>query len=91
MSADGGMHVGMLAVLTLAAAAPDSATASPLACSLTAVSLLLLQALKAAGLGVQSLEELSKAGGAAPADPIPPKPTDYCTIMYTSGTTGECE
>jgi long-chain acyl-CoA synthetase len=29
------------------------------------------------------------AGAASPAEPVPPSPDDYCTIMYTSGTTGE--
>ena len=28
-------------------------------------------------------------GAAKPAEPSPPAPSDLCTIMYTSGTTGD--
>lgn len=28
-------------------------------------------------------------GEEKPAEPVPPKPEDLCTIMYTSGTTGD--
>jgi long-chain acyl-CoA synthetase len=38
---------------------------------------------------VVSFDELMAKGKAAPAEPVPPKPEDLCTIMYTSGTTGE--
>lgn len=48
-----------------------------------------LQVLTAAGVTVTSFEELAKAGEAKPADAVPPAPQDYCTIMYTSGTTGD--
>ena len=37
---------------------------------------------------MQSFEELLEAGRAAPVPAVPPKPDNYCTIMYTSGTTG---
>ena len=33
-------------------------------------------------------DDLAAAGKARPAPAVPPKPEDYCTIMYTSGTTG---
>jgi hypothetical protein len=38
---------------------------------------------------VLSWPEAIESGKAVPAAPVPPKPDDYCTIMYTSGTTGE--
>jgi long-chain acyl-CoA synthetase len=47
------------------------------------------QDLKAHGLTVQSWDETLAVGRAAPAAPVAPTPEDYCTIMYTSGTTGE--
>lgn len=47
------------------------------------------EALKALGITVTSFDELLAAGEAKPAAPVPPKPDDYCTIMYTSGTTGD--
>jgi hypothetical protein len=47
------------------------------------------QAVKAAVPKVMTWTELLAAGAAAPAPPQPPKPEDLCTIMYTSGTTGE--
>lgn len=50
--------------------------------------LVFLQVLKSHGIAVQSFSELLSAGQAKPAEPVPPKPEDYCTIMYTSGTTG---
>jgi len=40
-------------------------------------------------LSVVSLADLTAAGAAGPADPAPPAPEDLCTIMYTSGTTGD--
>ena len=42
------------------------------------------------GYRVQTLEEVQALGRAAPSPPVPPKPEDLCTIMYTSGTTGAC-
>jgi acyl-coenzyme A synthetase/AMP-(fatty) acid ligase len=47
------------------------------------------QALEGLGIKVVAFEELASAGLAKPVQPVPPKPEDYCTIMYTSGTTGE--
>ena len=47
-------------------------------------------ALEAAGVGdVSSLAAWEARGAAAPAPPSPPAPSDLCTIMYTSGTTGD--
>jgi len=48
-----------------------------------------IQAIKGKGLVVESFDELQKQGAATPAAAVPPKPDDYCTIMYTSGTTGD--
>lgn len=45
-----------------------------------------LQAIKTNEVKVLSWEELTKE--VTPVDPVPPKPEDVCTIMYTSGTTG---
>ena len=36
-----------------------------------------------------SFEEFAALGAAKPAAPTPPAAEDYCTIMYTSGTTGD--
>ena len=41
-----------------------------------------------AGLKVYTWEDFIELGRKHPAEPIPPKPQDLCTIMYTSGTTG---
>ena len=49
-----------------------------------------LAAVRAAdGLKVMSFDELLEAGAQAPDVSHPPKPSDICTIMYTSGTTGD--
>ncbi|EFJ51208.1 hypothetical protein VOLCADRAFT_73402 [Volvox carteri f. nagariensis] len=48
-------------------------------------------AIKAAtdiGYKVLSFSELLALGAEKPAEPVPPKPEELCTIMYTSGTTG---
>lgn len=42
-----------------------------------------------AGLSVTPFEEFLSAGASLPEAADPPAPTDYCTIMYTSGTTGD--
>ncbi|CAI7781178.1 unnamed protein product [Closterium sp. NIES-54] len=47
------------------------------------------KALKDLGIKALSWEDAIKEGESNPAEPIPPKPEDICTIMYTSGTTGE--
>jgi long-subunit acyl-CoA synthetase (AMP-forming) len=46
------------------------------------------QRAEACGLKVLSWAQALAAGKAAPAAPVPPTADDYCTIMYTSGTTG---
>ncbi|WIA35224.1 hypothetical protein OEZ86_003686 [Tetradesmus obliquus] len=48
-----------------------------------------VQVLTAAGVSVMSFEALAQAGAAKPVAAVAPKPDDYCTIMYTSGTTGD--
>lgn len=48
----------------------------------------LWQAAEAAKALVYSFDDLLKLGDSKPCDPVPPKPTDLSTIMYTSGTTG---
>jgi hypothetical protein len=50
---------------------------------------MLLQAAQEAGIAVHSWEEFLELGRGAPAEACPPKPADLCTIMYTSGTTGD--
>jgi long-chain acyl-CoA synthetase len=55
------------------------------ACHLTA-----LQAISNCGnYQVFTFDALLKLGAEKPAEPVPPSPEDLCTIMYTSGTTGE--
>jgi len=39
-------------------------------------------------IDVRTIDEVIKMGKENPADPVPPKPDDLCTIGYTSGTTG---
>jgi long-chain acyl-CoA synthetase len=41
------------------------------------------------GYQLYSIEELKKIGADTPAEPCPPTEEDICTIMYTSGTTGD--
>ncbi|KAJ9525357.1 hypothetical protein QJQ45_003248 [Haematococcus lacustris] len=48
-----------------------------------------VKALETAGLRVQRWEELLAAGRAAPVAAQRVTPEDLCTIMYTSGTTGD--
>lgn len=38
---------------------------------------------------MHSFAEFLALGRAAPSAPVPPGPDDLCTIMYTSGTTGD--
>ncbi|GFR48302.1 hypothetical protein Agub_g10182 [Astrephomene gubernaculifera] len=47
-----------------------------------------LKAARELGYTVHSFAELLELGAKQPAQPVPPKPSDLCTIMYTSGTTG---
>ena len=47
------------------------------------------QGITQAGVAVHSFDEFLALGKANPAPPVPPSPEDYCTIMYTSGTTGD--
>ena len=44
---------------------------------------------KELGLAVYSYDEFIDLGKSKPAEPIPPAAKDLCTIMYTSGTTGD--
>lgn len=39
-------------------------------------------------LNVISFDDVLKSGEQNPVDPVPPKPEDLCSIMYTSGSTG---
>lgn len=48
-----------------------------------------LQPFSDLGISTASMDEVTSQGGAKPKDPIVPKPDDMCTIMYTSGTTGD--
>lgn len=44
---------------------------------------------KSKGVAVYSFEDFMALGKSKPKDASPPKPEDLCTIMYTSGTTGD--
>ncbi|KAI8474564.1 MAG: hypothetical protein J3K34DRAFT_407403 [Monoraphidium minutum] len=48
-----------------------------------------IKALQGQGIAVAAWEDALAAGAGAPAAPMPPSADDYCTIMYTSGTTGD--
>jgi len=52
-------------------------------------SLLAFQSAKGLGYSVYSFEELKSLGASSPAESVPPKSEELCTIMYTSGTTGD--
>lgn len=45
--------------------------------------------MEAQGVSVLSWDEAIESGSASPVKSVPPSPDDYCTIMYTSGTTGD--
>ena len=49
---------------------------------------IVLQEIEEAGTKVLSWDQALEMGRAQPAAAIPPQPSDLCTIMYTSGTTG---
>lgn len=48
-----------------------------------------MQTIESLGYKVYSFNTVAALGKATPAEPVPPSPEDLCTIMYTSGTTGE--
>lgn len=48
-----------------------------------------LQGAKGAGKKIYSFVEFQELGAQHPAPPVPPAADDLCTIMYTSGTTGD--
>lgn len=48
-----------------------------------------IEAVKATKHKIFSFDEVKKMGMEAPKEPVPPTPDDLCTIMYTSGTTGD--
>eukprot|EP00891_Asterochloris_glomerata_P009967 jgi/Astpho2/9967/Aster-06780 len=48
-----------------------------------------IQAMQEAGIKLYTYSEFLALGEQNPAPPTPPKPDDLCTIMYTSGTTGD--
>ena len=52
-------------------------------------ALALVRRARNGSLSVLTLPELLAKGEAKPAPPVPPAPEDLCTIMYTSGTTGD--
>jgi long-chain acyl-CoA synthetase len=43
------------------------------------------QAVEAAGVAVYSFDDFLKLGRENPAEPVPPKPEDLCTIMCEWG------
>lgn len=44
---------------------------------------------KGLGMDIYSFDEFLTLGRSKPVDPVPPAAKDLCTIMYTSGTTGD--
>ncbi|KAJ1723807.1 medium-chain fatty acid-CoA ligase faa2 [Coemansia erecta] len=40
------------------------------------------------GLVLTDVDQVIEMGRAKPTDPTPPKPTDYCMLLFSSGTTG---
>ena len=48
-----------------------------------------MQAIEGLGIAVYSYDAFQALGAAKPSEPTPPAAEDYCTIMYTSGTTGD--
>ncbi len=48
-----------------------------------------LQACREARITTHTWAAFLALGAAKPAEPSPPAPSDLCTIMYTSGTTGD--
>lgn len=51
------------------------------------LDLLGLQTTQSLGIRVFEFQEFARVGSSNPSPPVPPKPQDLCTIMYTSGTT----
>ena len=51
--------------------------------------LMCMQAAEKAGINAYTWQAFLDLGRKAPSPPHPPKPDDLCTIMYTSGTTGD--
>ena len=51
--------------------------------------MLRLQAVADLGIVLKSFDEMLAAGAAKPVEPVQASPDDLCTIMYTSGTTGD--
>lgn len=47
-----------------------------------------IQRAKNRGIAIHTFEEVEKLGASKNFPEVPPKPTDCCTICYTSGTTG---
>ncbi|KAF5833204.1 hypothetical protein DUNSADRAFT_10554 [Dunaliella salina] len=48
-----------------------------------------VESVQSMGVAIMSWEDLLNKGRSQPMpEPVPPKPEDLCTIMYTSGTTG---
>ena len=48
-----------------------------------------MQAAKEAGIAAYTWQQFLDLGRKSPASARPPKPDDLCTVMYTSGTTGD--
>ena len=48
-----------------------------------------VQAAKEAGITAYTWQQFLDLGRKSPASARPPKPDDLCTVMYTSGTTGD--
>ena len=76
------------ATMSSAALAKTAMQATGVSLLLHLCSLAVQDMQEKAGLQVHTWEDFIELGRKHPAEPIPPKPQDLCTIMYTSGTTG---
>lgn len=64
-------------------------SAGGLAHKSTSLGMCCMQAASEAGIKAYSWEQFLELGRRKPGGPVPPSPEDLCTIMYTSGTTGD--
>ena len=56
-------------------------------CHVCVATVAIMQETETLGIRVFSFDAFAQLGSDNPSAPIPPKPEDLCTIMYTSGTT----
>ncbi|KAJ1859691.1 medium-chain fatty acid-CoA ligase faa2 [Coemansia sp. RSA 2703] len=67
----------------------DCTKPSPATQAFTAeTSNLLVSKAASVGLVLTDVDQVIEMGRAEPTEPTPPKPTDYCMLLFSSGTTG---